>query len=202
MSQNQRQITPTLILGSSSPYRRELLSKLGLTFEAIAPDIDETPFDNESPSELVGRLALEKAQAIAGKHHNALIIGSDQVAVIDDCIITKPHEHDKAVSQLRQASGRKVTFLTSLCLYNSQTHQHQATIATYYVNFLELSDTQIENYLTKEKPYNCAGSFKSEGLGITLFSSLEGNDPNSLIGLPLIELTKMLRNEGLDPLGL
>ncbi len=190
----------TLILASSSPYRRELLNKLGLDFESISPDIDESPLPDETPSELVGRLALEKAQAIAATQHQALIIGSDQVAVIDDIIITKPHNHEKAKDQLRHASGREVTFLTSLCLYNSQNHQHQLTIAPYTVNFLPLSEEQIENYLLKEKPYNCAGSFKSEGLGITLFASMHGDDPNSLVGLPLIALTKMLRNEGVDPL--
>ncbi len=190
----------TLILASSSPYRRELLNKLGLEFESISPDIDESSLPDETPSELVGRLALEKAQAIAATQPEALIIGSDQVAVIDDTIITKPHNHEKAKDQLRQASGREVTFLTSLCLYNSRSHQHQLTIAPYTVNFLPLSEEQIENYLLKEKPYNCAGSFKSEGLGISLFASMHGDDPNSLIGLPLIALIKMLRNEGVDPL--
>ncbi|MGH1487414.1 MAG: Maf family protein [Cellvibrionaceae bacterium] len=202
MTMIQADITssPELILASSSPYRREILAKLGLPFQAISPDIDESPLENETPEALVSRLALEKAQAIAGNHHNALIIGSDQVAVLDNNIITKPHEHQKAIQQLRQASGREVTFLTSLCLYNSQTHKHQLTVSPYSVSFLSLNDEQIEHYLQKEKPYNCAGSFKSEGLGITLFSSMSGDDPNSLIGLPLITLTKMLRNEGIEPL--
>lgn len=167
---------------------------------SISPDIDESALDGESPSALVQRLSLEKAQAIAVKHQNALIIGSDQVAVLDDEIITKPHNHARATKQLTLASGRKVTFLTGLCLYNSNTQQHQLIVEPYTVNFLSLSEEQIEQYLLKEKPYNCAGSFKSEGLGITLFSSMEGNDPNSLIGLPLIALIKMLRQEGIEPL--
>jgi MAF protein len=190
----------TLILASSSPYRRELLHKLGLPFTVVAPEIEESSLPNESASELVSRLALEKAQAIAVTHHNALIIGSDQVAVLDGQIITKPHHHDKAVQQLQKASGREVTFLTSLCLYNSNKHDYQLAIVPYSVHFLPLSDEQIEHYLRKEKPYNCAGSFKAESLGITLFSSLKGDDPNSLIGLPLISLTAMLRNEGIEPL--
>ena len=200
ITQTDTNPSPKLILASRSPYRRAVFAKLGLFFQAIAPDIDESPLENETPKALVIRLALEKAQAIAGNHPNALIIGSDQVAVLDNNIITKPHEHQKATQQLRQASGRKVTFLTSLCLYNSQTHKHQSAVSPYFVNFLSLSDEQIEHYLQKEKPYNCAGSFKSEGLGITLFSSMSGDDPNSLIGLPLIDLTKMLRNEGVEPL--
>lgn len=196
-----RPSTPQLILASSSTYRQALLKKLGLPFESISPDIDESHRQDESAPELVRRLALEKAQAIASNHPEALIIGSDQVATLEDKIITKPHGHQRAVEQLRDASGKQVTFVTGLCLYNSRTQQHQLTTCPYRVNFLPLSDTQIEHYLRREQPYNCAGSFKSEGLGITLFSSIEGDDPNSLIGLPLIALTRMLRNEGLDPLG-
>jgi septum formation protein len=189
-----------LILASSSPYRQELLNKLGLAFESISPDIDETALDNETPTALVSRLALEKAQAVAANHHKSLIIGSDQVAVIGDSIITKPHDHERARLQLRQSSGTSVTFLTSLCLYNSLSHEHQLIVEPFTVDFLTLSDEQIENYLLKEKPYNCAGSFKAEGLGITLFSRLHGDDPNSLIGLPLIQLIAMLRQQGVEPL--
>lgn len=189
-----------IILASSSPFRRELLNKLALPFTCHSPDIDETARDDESPVSLVERLAQEKANAVAEHCANALIIASDQVAVLNGQIMTKPHTHANAVTQLTQSSGNKVCFLTSLCLLNSQTQHSQLAVSTYSVEFLPLTHQQIDAYLRKEQPYQCAGSFKSEGLGITLFSQLEGQDPNSLIGLPLIELTRMLRNEGIEPL--
>lgn len=191
---------PSIILASSSPFRREVLNKLGLPFECESPNIDESAVADETPESLVARLALEKAQAVANRHPDALIISSDQVAVLDGKIITKPGNHSSAVEQLSLASGREVVFLTSLCLLNTASGQHQLMVCPFTVHFLELSPSQIESYLMIEKPYNCAGSFKSEGLGITLFSKLEGDDPNTLIGLPLIELTKMLRHEGIEPL--
>jgi septum formation protein len=138
--------------------------------------------------------------AVAIEHPEALIIASDQVAVLDDEIMTKPHTHENAIYQLNRSSGNTVTFLTSLCLLNSKTGQHQVTIVPYSVEFLPLTQGQISAYLLKEQPYQCAGSFKSEGLGITLFKRFEGDDPNSLIGLPLIALTEMLRKEGVEPL--
>jgi septum formation protein len=189
-----------LILASSSPYRRELLQKLTLSFECHSPNIDESAIGGESPEQLVERLALEKALAVAVEHPKALIIASDQVAVLEDEIMTKPHTHDNAIKQLNRSSGKTVNFLTSLCLLNSQTGKHQIIIAPYSVEFLTLSPQQIDNYLHKEQPYQCAGSFKSEGLGITLFKRFNGEDPNSLIGLPLIALTEMLRKEGVEPL--
>ena len=195
-------MTP-LILASSSPHRRALLDKLGLDYKACSPDIDESALDGESASDLVTRLALAKAKAVAGKHKthgHALVVGSDQVAVVGERVLTKPHTHDKALEQLRYSSGKQVRFLTSLCLYNSQTGQHQLELVPFTVEFLTLSDSQIHAYLKKEQPYDCAGSFKSEGLGITLFKRMLGDDPNSLIGLPLIALTRMLRNEGIEPL--
>jgi len=189
-----------IILASSSPYRRELLSKLTLPFTCHSPDINETALKGESPGKLVERLALEKAKAVATNHPNALIIASDQVAVLDGHVMTKPHTHENAIKQLTHSSGHTVRFLTSLCLLNSQTNEHQLATAPYSVEFLPLTSSQIEAYLLKEQPYQCAGSFKSEGLGITLFKCFEGEDPNGLIGLPLIELTRMLRNEGVEPL--
>ncbi|MGS2716600.1 Maf family protein [Eionea flava] len=189
-----------IILASSSPFRRELLNKLGLPFTCHSPDIDETAKAGESPEALVERLALEKAHAVARKNSKSLIIASDQVAVLNGQIMTKPHTHTKAVEQLTLSSGNSVHFLTSLCLFNSQTQNAQIIIAPYAVEFLSLTQEQIEAYLKKEQPYQCAGSFKSEGLGISLFSKMEGEDPNSLIGLPLIQLTQMLRNEGVEPL--
>lgn len=193
-------IMQPLILASSSPFRKELLDKLQLPYTCHSPDIDESELPGEHPEDLVQRLALSKAKAISSNHPEALIIGSDQVAVLDDKIMTKPHTHPNAVKQLQASSGRTVTFLTGLCLLNSKTGEHQLTAEPYQVNFLELSEAQIENYLYKEQPYSCAGSFKSEGLGITLFKGFNGDDPNSLIGLPLIKLTEMLRKEGIEPL--
>ncbi len=181
-----------LVLGSSSPFRKALLEKLDLSFDCDSPDIDETPLKNESPKDMVVRLAKLKAQAIAVRHPQSIIIASDQCATLDGNIIGKPGDHAGAVEQLTNASGRAVTFYTSLCVYNAGTNQFEECIEPFYVYFRELSQEQIENYLNKEQPYNCAGSFKSEGLGISLFERLEGNDPNTLIGLPLIQLIKML----------
>lgn len=191
---------PTILLASSSPYRRSLLAKLGLEFSWEAPDIDESPQKNETAESLVARLSLAKAKALAGSHPNSLIIGSDQVAVLDNRIIGKPHTHERALVQLQNASGRQVIFKTGLCLLNSATGESQVAIENFSVFFRELSPVQIEAYLHRERPYDCAGSFKAEGLGICLFSKLCGDDPNSLIGLPLIALAKMLAQEGVDPL--
>jgi MAF protein len=187
-----------LILGSSSPYRAELLKKLHLQFSQISPNIDESRHKDESPAALVARLAEGKAREIAKTHTDALIIGSDQVAVIDDQILGKPGNFDNAVAQLSKASGKAVTFLTGLALYNAKTDHIQCHVERFKVHFRHLTQRQIEHYVQIEKPYNCAGSFKSEGFGISLFTKLEGDDPNSLIGLPLITLITMLENEGID----
>lgn len=181
-----------LVLGSSSPFRKALLEKLDLSFDCDSPDIDETPLEGESPKDMVARLAKLKAQAIAVRHPQSIIIASDQCATLDGKIIGKPGDHKSAVKQLQEARGRTVTFYTSLCVFNAATNQFEECIEPFYVYFRALTDSQIENYLQKEQPYNCAGSFKSEGLGISLFDRLEGNDPNTLIGLPLIQLIKML----------
>ena len=186
-----------IVLASSSPFRRELLEKLGLKFSCDSPDIDESPQPNETPQQLVVRLAQEKAKAVAARHPDALIIASDQCALLEGNILGKPGNHQTAVQQLQSASGKKVEFLTSLVLLNSNTGDMQADTCPFVVYFRSLSCTEIEGYLNREQPYNCAGSFKSEGLGITLFQRLEGDDPNSLIGLPLIRLTAMLGNEGI-----
>ena len=193
----------SLILASSSPFRKELLTKLGLDFSTHAPDIDESRKDGETPEQLVYRLAEEKAAEVA-KTQSGLIIASDQVATlgsgtqVDDKILTKPHTHQNAIKQLQQSSGNAVTFVTSLTLLNTNNNNSQTIVETYKVVFRTLSTEQIDNYLKKEQPYNCAGSFKSEALGISLFERLEGNDPNTLIGLPLIQLVKMLEHEGVD----
>ena len=185
-----------LILASSSPYRRELLERLQIPFEVMSPEVDETPHPGETPEKLVKRLAIEKAQKIAGQKPGALVIGSDQVAIYNGRIVGKPHSHDKAVEQLRSASGRAVTLYTALALVNADTGRVQHEVIPYRVTFRTLTDAQIESYLHKEQPYSCAGSVKSEGLGIALLERFEGDDPNTLIGLPLIRLVRMLENEG------
>lgn len=189
-----------LILASSSPYRRELLSRLGVEFSSVSPEIDEAPRKGETPTALVQRLAENKALAVADSHEHALIIGSDQVATLDERILGKPGNHQRAVEQLTILSGRCVSFFTGLCLLNSDTGERQICCEPYQVEFRELNDEEIESYLRKEQPYNCAGAFKSEGLGICLFKRMGGDDPASLIGLPLIHLVNMLRNQGVDVL--
>jgi len=174
-----------------------LLEKLGLAFTCHSPDIDESRLEGETPEALVQRLATEKAQAIATQYPEALIIGSDQVAVLDANIIGKPKDHAHAVQQLQAASGRQVQLFTGLTLLNAQTGNTQEVVEPYSVVFKTLNDQQIENYLRKDQPYNCSGSLKSESLGIALLASLSGDDPNTLIGLPLIRLVTMLENEGL-----
>ncbi len=187
-----------IVLASSSPFRQQLLEKLGLEFICDSPNIDETALENEAPKKLVARLAQEKAKAVAARQPDALIIASDQCAVLDGNILGKPGDHQTAVQQLQAASGKKVLFLTSLVLFNAKTGNLQVEVCPFAVHFRPLTSAEIEGYLNTEQPYNCAGSFKSEGLGITLFQRLEGDDPNTLIGLPLIRLTAMLNKEGVS----
>lgn len=191
---------PQLVLASTSPYRRELLKKLEVPFQCAAPAIDELPLPGESPRQLVLRLAQAKAMALAERFPNNLIIGSDQVCVLSGKITGKPHTEENARRQLREASGHVVTFYTGLALYNSANGHLQTECEPFDVHFRHLSDAEIAHYIKKEQPLNCAGSFKSEGLGISLFERLEGRDPNTLVGLPLIALCKMLRNEHYNPL--
>ena len=187
-----------LVLASSSPYRRELLTRLRLPFTWGAPQIDESRRPDEDAEALVHRLSLEKAQALSASHSQHLIIGSDQVAVLGSQIIGKPHTLERAREQLMAASGNSVTFLTGLTLLNSATGQQQTDCVPFTVHFRRLSEAQIMRYLTAEQPFDCAGSFKAEGLGISLFRSTEGSDSNSLIGLPLIRLVDMLQASGID----
>lgn len=184
-----------LVLASTSPFRKQLLEKLHLSFLTDKPNVDETALVGENAQQLVERLAIQKAQAVTDKHENALIIGSDQVCVNNGVILGKPGNFENAFKQLKAASGKRITFYTGLALVNSATGGVQSLVEPYVVQFRELSDAMITRYLEKEQPYNCAGSFKSEGYGIALFDSFEGKDPNSLIGLPLISLIKMLENE-------
>lgn len=190
-----------LVLASTSPFRKQLLEKLHLQFITDKPNVDETPLADETAIELVERLAVAKASALAPVYENALLIGSDQVCVNDGKILGKPGNFDNAFAQLKAASGKKITFYTGLALVNSKTGHVQSVVEPFSVQFRELTDAMIENYLHKEQPFNCAGSFKSEGYGIALFESLEGKDPNSLIGLPLISLIKMLEAEHFSVIG-
>ncbi|EHN8831298.1 nucleoside triphosphate pyrophosphatase [Enterobacter hormaechei] len=191
---------PNLVLASTSPYRRMLLEKLGIPFECAAPDVDETPQPGESPRHLVTRLAKEKAQSLAVRYPAHLIIGSDQVCVLDGEITGKPHTEENACQQLLRAQGSIVTFYTGLALYNSASGHLQTECEPFDVHFRHLSEQEILNYVRRERPLNCAGSFKSEGLGIALFDKLDGRDPNTLVGLPLIALCQMLRREECNPL--
>lgn len=185
-----------LVLASTSPFRAELLQRLSLPFETFAPEIDETPLPGESPTAMVRRLTAAKADAARSYYPAHLVIASDQCAVCNGDIIGKPGTHEKAVAQLSGFAGKEVRFLTGLALLNTNTGKMQLDVVPFGVWFRKLTTTQIERYLRKEQPYNCAGSFKSEGLGITLFEKMAGDDPNALIGLPLIQLTSFLLHEG------
>lgn len=184
-------VSPTIVLGSTSPFRKEVLNKLNIPFETDKPEVDETPIDNETAIELVERLAIAKANAVAERWSDSLVIGSDQVALFNDTILGKPHTHENAVKQLTSFSGNKVTFLTGLAVTETRTGKTLSLVEPFEVHFKELSAQDIESYLLAEKPYKCAGSFKSEALGICLFEKLLGNDPNSLIGFPLIRLVEL-----------
>lgn len=190
-------MSKNIILASSSSYRQALLKKLGLTFTAISPDIDETALTKESPSALVERLSISKARAI---HCNtpSLIIASDQIAVLDEKILGKPLNAKNAFAQLQACSGKTVRFLTGLCLFNTQSERIYYHCEPFDVTFRSLSDAQISRYIEKDQPFHCAGSFKAESLGIALFEKMQGNDPNSLIGLPLIQLVSFLQQEGIE----
>lgn len=187
--------TLPLVLASTSPFRKELLSRLGIEFSAVSPEVDETRLEDENPEELVRRLSLAKARAGSKGAGDALVIGSDQVAVMGNQILGKPGSVANAEVQLARLSGNEVTFLTGLCLLNVCTGHIQVDVVPFRVIFRILDRDQIRRYVEFEQPLNCAGSFKSEGLGITLFERMEGDDPTALIGLPLIRLTTMLRNE-------
>ena len=185
----------SLVLASSSIYRSELLKRLQLPFETTAPNVDETPLPDENARATSVRLAQEKARTATSDYPDALIIGSDQVALLDGRQLGKPITHDNAIKQLRIMRGKTTCFYTALTLLNSKTGNMQTEVAENHVTLHNLSDAEIEGYLIKEQPYHCAGSAKSEGLGIALISKMTGDDPNALIGLPLILLIKMLRHE-------
>ena len=191
---------PPLILASTSPFRRQLLSRLGLPFETADPAVDETPLPGEAPEASAMRLSEAKARAVATAFPDALIIGSDQVACLDGQVFGKPGNHENAMRQLQTMRGRRVNFFTGLCLLDAKSGRAHLRGVPTLVTFRDLSDDEIENYLRKEQPYNCAGSAKSEGLGIALIARIDGGDPNALIGLPLIALCDVLRIENISTL--
>jgi septum formation protein len=184
-----------LILASSSSYRRELLQKLQIPFSCISPKLDESALPDEKPHQTALRLAQEKAKKVAQEYPHALIIGCDQVATLDDETLGKPINHKNATKQLQMMRGKEVTFHSAICLFNAETNHIQSDVVPYLVKFRNLTDEEIERYLVKDQPYQCAGSAKSEGLGIALIERMIGEDPNALIGLPLIKLVSMLSNE-------
>jgi len=185
-------------MASSSPYRKALMQRLQISFITINPDISESALPAESAPQIVSRLAREKVEKVAENEKNALIIGSDQVAVLEDCILGKPGNRSNAKRQLITMRDREVSFLTGLCVLNTQSGSSLTDVVSTMVSFRDYSDDEIEHYLDKESPFDCAGSFKSEQLGITLVKAISGSDPTSLIGLPLIRLAEMLRSEGCD----
>ncbi len=189
-----------LVLASSSPFRQAVLDKLGLPFFCAAPDIDESARPTESIEEQVLRLAREKASALIDRYPDSIIIGCDQLGSLAERVLGKPHTSEQAFKQLRASSGQCVTFHTGLAVYDGISHQWHQRLETYQVFFRELTDDEIWGYIQKEQPLQCAGSFKSEGLGITLFERMAGDDPNTLVGLPLIALTAILRKIGINPL--
>ncbi len=189
-----------LILASTSRYRRELLGRLGLPFSCVPPQVDEAILPGETATALVARLALAKARAVAEQHPDSIVIGSDQVAVLGDSILGKSGDYATACRQLSAASGNRVVFQTGLCVISSVSGQTQQAVVPFTVVFRQLSAGQIDSYVRREQPYDCAGSFKSEGLGICLFEKMQGDDPTALIGLPLITLTGMLQHAGMPVL--
>ncbi|MFH4678771.1 Maf family protein [Vibrio diabolicus] len=188
-----------LVLASTSPFRKQLLEKLSLPFICLSPDCDETPFDQERPLELVQRLAQEKATSCQ-TDKASLVIGSDQVCVINGEIVGKPLNRDNAINQLLSQSGKVITFYTGLAVHNTVTNHTEVGFDSFEVHFRDLTLEQIERYVDREEPFYCAGSFKSEGMGICLFNKLVGKDPNTLVGLPLIDLIDMLHVQGFDVL--
>jgi septum formation protein len=194
------QPAPRIVLASTSKYRRELLARLGLPFEVASPGVDEIALPHETPPDTARRLAEAKARAVAAHFPQAIVIGSDQVAVLEGTTLGKPGNHANAVRQLKAMRAKEVVFHTALCLCNAATGQVETRVVPFRVRFRDYSDAQIERYLQREQPYDCAGSARSEGLGIALIAEMRGDDPSALIGLPLIALTEMLAAQGVSVL--
>lgn len=194
------QSTPQIVLASTSRYRRELLARLGLPFEVASPHVDETALPNEAPQDTARRLAEAKARAVAQRYPRAIVIGSDQVAVLEGMPLGKPGNHANALRQLKAMRGKEVSFHTALCVCHAASGQAPTRVVPFHVRFRDYTDAQIERYLQREQPYDCAGSARCEGLGIALIAEMRGTDPNALIGLPLIALTEMLAALGISVL--
>lgn len=192
--------TPQIVLASTSAYRRELLARLGLPFEVAAPGVDEVSLPDEAPQDTARRLAEAKARAVATRFPRAIVIGSDQVAVLEGEVLGKPGNHANALRQLKAMRAKEVVFHTALCVYNAASGQSETRVVPFCVRLRDYSDAQIEHYLRREQPYDCAGSARCEGLGIALIAEMRGDDPNALIGLPLIALTEMLAAQGVSVL--
>ena len=201
MSQASNAISRPLILGSTSKYRRELLQRLRVPFDVVSPEVDETPHPNEAPRDLAMRLALAKAQAVAAQHPNAVVIGSDQVADLNGEPLGKPGTHERAVLQLQKMRGQTVVFQTAVSVVCQASGFAHTELAQIKVRFRDLTNAEIEAYLRAEEPYDCAGSAKSEGLGIALLDAIDNDDPTALIGLPMIRTARLLRAAGIDLLG-
>ena len=201
MSEANHVTSRPLILGSTSKYRRELLQRLRVPFDVVSPEVDETPHPNEAPRDLAMRLALAKAQAVAAQHPNAIVIGSDQVADLDGEPLGKPGTHERAMLQLQKMRGQTVVFQTAVSVVCQASGFADTELAQIKVRFRDLSDAEIEAYLRAEEPYDCAGSAKSEGLGIALLDAIDNDDPTALIGLPMIRTARLLRAAGVDLLG-
>ena len=194
------QPAPRIVLASTSKYRRELLARLGLPFEVASPEVDEIALPHETPPDTARRLAEAKARAVAARFPQAIVIGSDQVAALEGTTLGKPGNHANAMRQLKAMRAKEVVFHTALCLCNAATGQVETRVVPFRVRFRNYSDAQIESYLRREQPYDCAGSARSEGLGIALIAEMRGDDPSALIGLPLIALTEMLAAQGVSVL--
>ncbi len=187
---------PRLVLASTSPYRRQLLERLGVRFTVAAPDVDESPLAGEVPIDLVNRLARAKADVIARRHPNSVVIGSDQIALFGKEVIGKPGNPDRCIEQLKRLSGQRLVFHTAVHVIHTDTGSNESHLDVTTVYFRKLTDQEIERYVARERPVNCAGGFKAESLGIALFDRIESNDPTALIGLPLIWLSGALRRAG------
>ena len=189
---------PRIVLASSSRYRRELLARLGLPFDVASPDLNEDALPGEAPPDTARRLAEAKARAVGARFSNAIVIGSDQVAVLDGAALGKPGDHANALRQLKSMRAKEVVFHTALCVHNTASGSAETRLVPYVVRFRDYSDEQIESYLRRDQPYDCAGSARAEALGIALIAEMRGSDPNALIGLPLIALVEMLAKQGVD----
>jgi septum formation protein len=196
MSRASSPPVPRLVLASTSSYRRQLLERFGIPFTVAGPNVDESPLPGESAVDLVQRLARDKAEAVAQRHSKSLIIGSDQLALCGRDVLGKPGSGERAVAQLKSLSGQRVTFNTAVCVLNSETRASEGHLDVTTVHFRQLTDDEIKRYVSRDKPYDCAGGFKIEALGVSLFSRVESQDPTGLVGLPLIWLAAALRRNG------